>query len=145
VRNIFRINFLRYACNLFLSCPSRAKVLFIPTTETIIKTQYVQYANFIAVHQVNNNYLNISALLVNFDFWLMLYIRAGYCSWEGYELTVIVICLGRTSIIYPVVFCECESWSLTLREERRLRVFESGVLRRVLWPKRHEMTGEWRP
>jgi len=33
---------------------------------------------------------------------------------------------------------------LTLREERKLRVFENRVLRRVFWPKRDEVTGEWR-
>jgi hypothetical protein len=38
----------------------------------------------------------------------------------------------------------CETWSLTLREERRLRVFESRVLRRVFGPKKDEVTGEWR-
>jgi len=38
----------------------------------------------------------------------------------------------------------CETWSLTLREERRLRVFENRVLRRVSGPKRDEVTGEWR-
>ena len=38
----------------------------------------------------------------------------------------------------------CETWSLTLREERRLRVFENRVLRRVFGPKRDEITGEWR-
>jgi len=38
----------------------------------------------------------------------------------------------------------CETWSLTLREERRLRVFENRVLRRILGPKREEVTGEWR-
>jgi hypothetical protein len=38
----------------------------------------------------------------------------------------------------------CETWSLTLREERRLRVFENRVLRRVFGPKRDEMIGEWR-
>ena len=38
----------------------------------------------------------------------------------------------------------CEIWSLTLREERRLRVFENRVLRRVLGPKRDEVTREWR-
>jgi hypothetical protein len=43
-----------------------------------------------------------------------------------------------------VVFYGCETWSLTLREERRLRVFEKGVLRRVFGPKRDEVTGEWR-
>ena len=51
--------------------------------------------------------------------------------------------INRT-IILPVVLYGCESWSLTLREERRLRVFENRVLRRVFGPKRVEVTGEWR-
>jgi hypothetical protein len=38
----------------------------------------------------------------------------------------------------------CETWSLTLREEHRLRVFENRVLRRVFGPKRDEVTGGWR-
>jgi hypothetical protein len=47
-------------------------------------------------------------------------------------------------IILPVVLYRCETWSLTLREERRLRVFENRVLRRVFGPKRDKVTGEWR-
>jgi len=43
-----------------------------------------------------------------------------------------------------VVLYGCETWSLKLREERRLRVFENKVLRRVYRPKRDEVTGEWR-
>ena len=39
---------------------------------------------------------------------------------------------------------ECETWSLTLREERGLRVFENRVLRRLFGPKRDEVTWEWR-
>ena len=38
----------------------------------------------------------------------------------------------------------CETWSLTLREECRLRVFENRVLRRIFGPKRDEVTGKWR-
>ena len=48
------------------------------------------------------------------------------------------------TIILPVVLYGFETWSLTLREERRLRVFENRVLRRVFGPKRDEVTGEWR-
>ena len=51
--------------------------------------------------------------------------------------------INRT-IILSVVLYGCETWSLTLREERRLRVFESRVLRRVFGPNRDEVTGEWR-
>jgi hypothetical protein len=47
-------------------------------------------------------------------------------------------------IILPRVLYGCETWSLTLREEHRLRVFENRVLRRILEPKRDEVTGEWR-
>jgi len=48
------------------------------------------------------------------------------------------------TIILPVVLNECETWSLTLREERKLRVFENKVLRRIFGPRRVEVTGEWR-
>jgi len=48
------------------------------------------------------------------------------------------------TVILPVVLYGCETWSLTLREERRLRVFENRVLRRIFGPKRDEVTGEWR-
>jgi hypothetical protein len=48
------------------------------------------------------------------------------------------------TVVLPVVLYGCETWSLTLREEQRLRVFESRVLRRIFGPKRDEATGEWR-
>ena len=44
----------------------------------------------------------------------------------------------------PVVLYGCETWSLTLREGRKLRAFENRVLRRVFGSKRDEVTGEWR-
>ena len=44
----------------------------------------------------------------------------------------------------PVVLYGCETWSLTLREEHRLRVFENRVLRRIFGPRRDEVTEEWR-
>jgi hypothetical protein len=45
------------------------------------------------------------------------------------------------TIILPVVLYGCETWSLTLREEHRLRVFENRVLRRIFGRKRDEVTG----
>jgi len=48
------------------------------------------------------------------------------------------------TIILPFVLYGCETWSLTLREERRLRVFENMVLRRIFGPERDEVTGKWR-
>jgi hypothetical protein len=48
------------------------------------------------------------------------------------------------TVILPAVLYGCETWSLTLREERRLRVFKNRVLRSIFVPKRDELTGEWR-
>jgi len=48
------------------------------------------------------------------------------------------------TIILPIALYGCETWSLTLREELRLRVFKNRVLRRIFGPKRDEVTGEWR-
>ena len=48
------------------------------------------------------------------------------------------------TVILPVVLYGCETWSLTLREERKLRVFENRVLRRIFGLRRDEVTGEWR-
>jgi hypothetical protein len=46
------------------------------------------------------------------------------------------------TIILPFVLYGCQTWSLTLKEEHRLRVFENRVLRRIFGPKRDEVTGE---
>ncbi|KAJ4429397.1 hypothetical protein ANN_21554 [Periplaneta americana] len=48
------------------------------------------------------------------------------------------------TVILPIVLYGCESWTLTLREEHRLRVFENKVLRKIFGAKRDEVTGEWR-
>jgi hypothetical protein len=48
------------------------------------------------------------------------------------------------ALILPVVLYGCENWSLTLRKEQRLRVFDNRVLRRIFGPTRDEATGEWR-
>jgi sorting nexin-29 len=48
------------------------------------------------------------------------------------------------TIILPLVLYGCETWSVTLTEEQRLRVFDSRVLRRIYGPKTHEATAEWR-
>ena len=48
------------------------------------------------------------------------------------------------TVILPLVFYGCETWSLTFREEVKLRVFENRVLRTELCPKRNKVPGEWR-
>ena len=48
------------------------------------------------------------------------------------------------TVVLPVIFYGCETWTLTLREEKRLQVFENKVLRKIFGPKSEEQTGEWR-
>jgi hypothetical protein len=48
------------------------------------------------------------------------------------------------TIILPVVLYGCETWSLTLTEEHKLRVFQNRMLRRIFRPKRDGVTGRWR-
>ena len=48
------------------------------------------------------------------------------------------------TIIFPVALYGCETWSLTLREERKLRVFGNMEMRRIFGPGRDDVTGEWR-
>jgi hypothetical protein len=47
-------------------------------------------------------------------------------------------------VTLPVILYGCEAWSLTLREEQRLSVFQNRVLRKMFGPKRDEVTGQWR-
>jgi len=48
------------------------------------------------------------------------------------------------TVIIPVVLDGCETWSITIRKEHRLRVFENRLLRRIFVPKREEIAGGWR-
>ena len=47
-------------------------------------------------------------------------------------------------IIQPVILYGCETWSLTLREEHKIRVFENKILRKIFGAKKDEITGDWR-
>ena len=60
---------------------------------------------------------------------------------EIYGLRILLL---PSNNVLSVVLYGCETWSLTLRKERRLRVFENRVLRRLFGPKRDQVTGEWR-
>ena len=61
----------------------------------------------------------------------------------GKDYTGIKIKISRT-IILPVVLYRCETWSVTLRKEHRLRVLEDRVVRKIFQPKRDKVTGDWR-
>jgi len=81
----------------------------------------------------------------------------GYCDGSGLKIAALdksrlssslisknlEIKIYRTIVLHVVLY-GCDTWSLTLREERRLMVFEHRVLRRIFGPKRDEVRGEWR-
>jgi hypothetical protein len=77
-----------------------------------------------------------------YGFECVVFTRLTNLTFERFLQLFVKIKIYRT-VILPVVLYGCESWSLTLREECRLRVFENMVLRRIFGPKRDEVTGEW--
>jgi hypothetical protein len=60
------------------------------------------------------------------------------------KINFLTVCLLRFYVTQISFLYGCETWSLTLREEHRLRVFENRVLRRIFGLKRDEVTGEWK-
>jgi len=63
---------------------------------------------------------------------------------ESFVFQVVIQKFKDQDIILPIVLHGCETWSLTLREERKLRVFENMVLRRIFESRRDEVMREWR-
>jgi hypothetical protein len=61
-----------------------------------------------------------------------------YASITSFDLKI------YTTVILLAVLCGCETWSVTFREEYRLRVFEKRVLREIFGPKKEQGRGEWR-
>jgi len=71
------------------------------------------------------------------------YLSVQHLLSSSFLAKILKIKIYRT-LISPVVLYGCETWSHTLREERRLRVFENRELRRIFGPKKIEVAGEWR-
>ena len=63
---------------------------------------------------------------------------------DGQDISKNIKVKTHSNIILSFVLCGCETWPVTLREERRLRVLENRVLRRIFELKRDEVTKEWR-
>jgi len=84
--------------------------------------------------------VRISTLTVSMQFW---FITAKKFSIIKLKSSILLKIKTYGTIILPVVLYGCKTLSLTLREERRLRVFVNRVLRRIFGPNRDEVTGEY--
>jgi len=116
---------------------------------------HLRHSNFAsALHLIKTFKNNVSCSFILHNFQTCLFTElvrhTGACCYSVQNLLSsrllsknLKIKIYRT-IILPVVLCGCETWSLTLREERKLRVFEKKVLRRIFGPSRDEVKREWR-
>ena len=89
------------------------------------------------VHQEENNIIFPTDMAFSFIIFLHVLLVLFYHCVYGCKIKI------HRTIILSVVLYGCETWSLTLRDERRLMVFENRVLGRVFGPKMDEITGEW--
>jgi hypothetical protein len=80
-------------------------------------------------------------IIAYYNVWLVT--GDGPSVGTGWFHSIIIMIIHRT-LILPVILYGCETWSLTLREERRLGLFQNRVMRRIFGPERDEVTGEWR-
>jgi hypothetical protein len=104
-------------------------------------TQNVYYAS---LSHDNSGYANAPRCYVKRTLYeyILLQLTSFGAEFFVFQFAIQKIKIYKTTI-FPVLY-GCETWSLTLREKRRLRVFENRVLRRVFGPKRDEVTVEWR-
>jgi hypothetical protein len=88
-------------------------------------------------HKYDSSGFTSSNILTNLLYYEIIYRIKSYRLFR-------TVSSGIKTIILSVVLYGCETWSLTVREEHKLRVFENRVLRRIFGPKRDGVTGGWR-
>jgi hypothetical protein len=112
-------------------------------------TVSVIYASVIHIRGLINIFVDIDCFLI-YSIVLFLLSSGNVCYHSVHSILSSRLLSKKLkmriykTIILPVVLYWYQTWSLTLREERRLRVFENKVLRRIFGPKRDEVTGGWR-
>jgi len=119
-------------------CPKQDQPLYTPA--------HISYANWInntEIWQTVTLYIEIQSVVVGICKYQSICTILSNILHSSLLLRNLRIRLHRI-IILPVVLYLCATWSLTLMEERRLRLSEQRVSRRMLGPRRDEVTGEWR-
>ncbi|KAJ4450819.1 hypothetical protein ANN_02249, partial [Periplaneta americana] len=134
--------------------PEKTKYMIMSRDENIVRNGNIKIGNSSFEEVEKFKYLRATVTNIN-DTWeeIKHRINMGNACYYSVEKLLsssllsksLKVRIYKTVILgLPVVLYDCETWTLTLREEYRLRVFENKVLRKIYGAKRDEVTGEWR-
>ncbi|KAJ4445965.1 hypothetical protein ANN_12651 [Periplaneta americana] len=132
--------------------PEKTKYMIMSRDENIVRNGNVKIVNLSFEEVEKFKYLGATVTNIN-DTWeeIKHRINMGNACYYSVEKLLSSSLLSKNlkvriykTVILPVVLYGCETWTLTLREEHRLGVFENKVLRKIFGAKRDEVTGEWR-
>ncbi|KAJ4451260.1 hypothetical protein ANN_02721 [Periplaneta americana] len=132
--------------------PEKTKYMIIPRDENIVRNRNIKIGNLSFEEVKKLKYLGATVTKIN-DIRKEIKHRINMenACYYSVEKLLSSSLLSKNlklriykTVILPVVLYGCETWTLTLREEKRLRVFENKVLRKIFGAKRDEVTGEWR-
>ncbi|KAJ4444193.1 hypothetical protein ANN_05983 [Periplaneta americana] len=132
--------------------PEKTKYMIMPRDQNIVRNGNIKIGNLSFEEVEKFKYLGATVTNINDTREeIKRRINMGNASYYSVEKLLSSSLLSKNlkvriykTVILPVVLYGCESWTLTLREEQGLRVFENKVLRKIFGAKRDEVTGEWR-
>ncbi|KAJ4446884.1 hypothetical protein ANN_13584 [Periplaneta americana] len=132
--------------------PEKTKYMIMPRDENIVRNGNIKIVNLSFEEVEKFKYLGATVININdTQEEIKRRINMGNVCYYLVEKLLSSSLLSKNlkvriykTVILPVVLYGCETWTLTLREEHRLRVFENKVLRIIFGAKRDEVTGEWR-
>ncbi|KAJ4447060.1 hypothetical protein ANN_09049 [Periplaneta americana] len=132
--------------------PEKTKYMIMSRDQNIVRNGNIKVGDLSFEEVEKFKYLGATVTNIN-DTWeeIKRIINMGNACYYSVEKLLSSSLLSKNlkvriykTVILPVVLYGCETWTLTLREEHRLRVFENKVLRKIFGAKRDEVTGEWR-
>ncbi|KAJ4438940.1 hypothetical protein ANN_14894 [Periplaneta americana] len=132
--------------------PEKTKYMIMSRDENIVRNRNIKIGNVSFEEVEKFKYLGATVTYINDAREEIKHrINMGNACYYSVEKLLSPSLLSKNlkvriykTVILPVVLYGCETWTLNLREEQRLRVFENKVLRKIFGAKRDEVTGEWR-
>ncbi|KAJ4431620.1 hypothetical protein ANN_20219 [Periplaneta americana] len=132
--------------------PEKTKYMIMSRDENIVRNGNIKIGNLSFEEVEKFKYLGVTVTNINdtreeikhrINMGNACYYSVGKLLSSSLHSKNLKVRIYKT-VILPVVLYGCETWTLTLKEEHRLRVFENKVLRKIFGAKRDEVTGEWR-